>query len=58
MLIQLRLYVRRDFRIAGATIDSAFPVGRASRKSASQDEAESERAECWFLNIHCQVSFC
>src|SRR6202167_4598215 len=54
MFIELRLYVRRNFRIAGA----AGAVSRASRKSAGQDQAASERMKCWFVNTHCRVSFC
>src|ERR1700737_155958 len=42
MLVQQRLYIRRDLRIAGAFTGFTFRVGRASRKSARQDKDEGQ----------------
>jgi hypothetical protein len=44
MLIEQCAYFCRDLGVAGAAAEAAFPVGRASRKSADQKDGAGECA--------------
>jgi hypothetical protein len=52
MLIEQRLYIIGYLRIAAATLESAFIVGRASRKSACQYESRRQYTKLSYMTAH------
>jgi hypothetical protein len=54
MLIEQLLYIIGYLRIAGATLESAFIVGRASGESACQDKSRGQSTKLSYLTAHFQ----